>query len=211
MYLERCKGGRMGNKFIFNLFVFSVCLLFSAFFAGKSDAGEPTDQVKKTVDTVIQILNDNELRKPERLDERRSKIREAVERSFDFEEMAKRSLALHWKDRTPQEKTEFVSLFSDFLEDVYIRKIERYEDEKVIYTDEKADGPYATVKTIVATAKGTEIPVAYKIFKKDQKWEVYDIVIEGVSLVNNYRSQFNQIIRSGSYEELVIKLKKKVQ
>jgi phospholipid transport system substrate-binding protein len=124
--------------------------------------------------------------------------------------MAKRSLALHWKDRTPQEKTDFIALFSDFLEDVYIRKIERYEDEKVRYTDERSDGPYATVRTVVVTATGTEIPVDYKIFKKDRKWEVYDIIIEGVSLVNNYRTQFNQIIRYGSYEELVSRLKKKV-
>ena len=200
----------MGNKIVFNLFTFLVCLLFSAFWGKKVDAGEPTDQVRQTVDAVIQILNDNELRKPERLDERRSKIRDAVEKSFDFEEMAKRAMALHWKDRTPREKTEFVSLFSGFLEDVYIRKIERYEDEKVLYTDERADDTYATVKTIVVTANGTEIPVDYKIFKKDRKWEVYDIVIEGVSLVNTYRSQFNQIIRSGSYEDLVSKLKKKV-
>jgi phospholipid transport system substrate-binding protein len=200
----------MGNRIHFNVSVFLGCIVLSAFLGTAADAGEPTDQIKQTVGAVIEILNDKELRKPERLDERRSKIREAVERSFDFEEMAKRSLALHWKDRTPQEKTDFIALFSDFLEDVYIRKIERYEDEKVRYTDERSDGPYATVRTVVVTATGTEIPVDYKIFKKDRKWEVYDIIIEGVSLVNNYRTQFNQIIRSGSYEELVSRLKKKV-
>ena len=123
--------------------------------------------------------------------------------------MAKRSLALHWKKRTPQEQKEFVDLFSDLIEDTYIRKIERYEDEKVIYTEEKTDGAFATVRTKVTTSKEAEIPVDYKIFKKGQKWEVYDIIVEGVSLVNNYRTQFNQIIRSSSYEELVTRLKKK--
>ena len=195
--------------------VIPVCLFFVffslfVFSPSKTIAGEPTEQIRQTVDTVIQILNNKELRKPGKQGERSSKIREAVERSFDFEEMAKRSLALHWKNRTPQEQKEFVSLFTDLLEDTYIKKIERYEDEKVVYTDEKTEGSYATVKTRVVTTKEIEIPVDYKIFKKGQKWEVYDIVIEGVSLVNNYRTQFNQIIRSGSYEDLVKKLKKKV-
>lgn len=199
----------MGNKTFFSACVCLAFLLFSVFPGKEADAGEPTEQVKQTVDAVIQILNNGELRKTERLDERRSKIREAVKKSFDFEEMAKRSLALHWRDRTPGERKEFISLFSDLLEDVYIRKIERYEDEKVLYTNERTDGRYATVSTVVVTAKETEIPVNYRIFKKSGKWEVYDIVIEGVSLVNTYRSQFNQIIRSGSYEELVIRLKKK--
>lgn len=199
----------MGKKVIFKLSVFFVCLLLSVFSPSKANAGEPTEQVKETVDAVIKILNNKELKKPEKQEERRSKIREIVEKRFDFEEMAKRSLALHWKNRTPDEQKEFVSLFSDLLEDTYIRKIERYEDEKVVYTDERTDGPYATVKTKIITEKEVAIPVDYKIFKKGQKWEIYDIVIEGVSLVNNYRTQFNQIIRSGSYEELVKKLKKK--
>ncbi|MDH4232204.1 MAG: ABC transporter substrate-binding protein [Nitrospirota bacterium] len=192
----------------FRLFV--VCFSFLVVFPLKAAGGEPTEQVKQTVDAVIQILNNKELKKPEKLDERRSKIREAVEKRFDFEEMAKRSLALHWKKRTPQEQEEFTSLFSDLLEDTYIRKIERYEEEKVVYTDERTEGSYATVRTRIVTTKEIEIPVDYKIFKKGQKWEVYDIVIEGISLVNNYRTQFNQIIRSGSYEDLVQKLKKKV-
>lgn len=200
----------MGKKAAIKLFIFVVFLSFSVFSAQKIEAGEPTEQVKQTVDAVIKILNNKELSKPERLAERRQLVRKTVEKSFDFEEMAKRSLALHWKNRTPQEQKEFVALFSDLLEDTYIRKIERYEDEKVVYTGEKIDGPYATVKTKIITSKEAEIPVDYKIFKKGQKWEVYDIVIEGVSLVNNYRTQFNQIIRSSSYEDLVTRLKKKV-
>lgn len=203
------KGEIMVKKIVFKLSVFFVCLALSVFSPSKANAGEPTDQVKETVDVVIEILNNKELSKPEKINERRLNIREAVQKRFDFEEMAKRSLALHWKKRTPQEQKEFVVLFTDLLEDAYIRKIERYGDEKVVYTDERTEGAYAVVRTKIITDKEVEIPVDYKIFKKGQKWEIYDIVIEGVSLVNNYRTQFNQIIRSGSYEELVKKLKKK--
>ena len=210
MYLERSKGEIMGKKVVMTILVFFVCLSLSVFSPLKASAGDPTEQVKQTVDEVIKILNNKELKKPEKQSERDSMIRGTVEKRFDFEEMAKRALALHWKSRTPQEQKEFVALFSDLLEDTYIRKIERYEDEKVVYTDEKTDGPYATVRTRIITTKEIEIPVDYKIFKKEQKWEVYDIVIEGVSLVNNYRTQFNQIIRSGSYEDLIKRLKKKV-
>jgi phospholipid transport system substrate-binding protein len=172
-------------------------------------AGEPTDQVRHTVDAVITILNDKDLKKPEKEKERHAKIRQTIEQRFNFAEMAKRSLAHHWKGRTPAEQKEFVSLYSDLLEDTYIRKIERYEDERVEYRAEKIEGEYATVKTVIVTTKGTKIPVDYRIFKQGAKWEVYDIIIEGVSLVNNYRTQFNQIIRSDSYEELVRRLKKK--
>jgi phospholipid transport system substrate-binding protein len=176
----------------------------------KALAGEPTQQVKETVDEVINILNDKELKKPDKRKERSAKIREVVEQRFDFAEMAKRSLGIYWRQRTPEEQKDFVSLFSDLLEDTYIRKIERYEHEKVTYVGEMMQGPYATVKTVIITTKEVEIPVNYKIFKSGTKWEVYDIIVEGVSLVNNYRTQFYQIIGSGSYAALVKKLKAKV-
>jgi len=175
-----------------------------------ADAGEPTDHVRETVDEVIKILNDKELKKPERQRDRESKIRQAVLKRFDFEEMAKRSLSIHWKDRTPAERKEFVMLFTDLLEDTYIKKVERYENEKVVYVDERIDGSYATVKTKIVDSKGTGIPVDYRIMKKAEKWDIYDIIVEGVSLVNNYRTQFTQIMRSGSYADLVKRLKEKV-
>ena len=172
-------------------------------------AGEPTEQVRETVDAVIKILNDKELKKPAKEKERRTAVRKAIEKRFNFEEMAKRSLAAHWKDRTAAEQKEFVALYTDLLENSYIKKIERYENEKVLYTDERVDADYAVVKTKVMDGKNVSIPVDYKIIKKNNRWEVYDIVVEGVSLVNNYRTQFAQIIRAGSYAELVKKLKKK--
>jgi phospholipid transport system substrate-binding protein len=187
------------------LFFFSLIFLLPQ----QTDAGEPTEQVKVTVDAVIKILNNKELKKAANSEARRKKIRETVEKRFGFEEMAKRSLGIHWKNRSSGEQKEFTALFTDLIEDSYIRKIERYENERVVYTDEKTDGSHAIVRTKILTTKDTEIPVDYKILKKGQEWEVYDIIVEGVSLVNNYRTQFNQIIRSASYEDLVIRLKKK--
>jgi phospholipid transport system substrate-binding protein len=181
-----------------------------ACFPLSADAGAPTDQVKDTVDAVMKILNDKELGRPEKEKERRTSIRQTIAKRFDFEEMAKRSLAANWKDRSSAEQKEFVALYADLLENTYIRKIERYENERVVYHDEKIDGEYAAVKTKIVDKKGLSIPVEYRILRKKDKWEVYDIIIEGVSLVNNYRTQFTQIIRSSSYNDLVKRLKEKV-
>ncbi len=190
-------------------FVLFICLSFLSFRPTAARAGEATDQVKQTVDAVLDVLNNKELKKPENRELRTKKIRDIVNQRFDFEEMAKRSLALNWAKRTPDERKEFVALFSDLLENTYVKKIERYENEKVAYLDERITGQYAVVRTKILKAQEAEIPVEYRIFKKGGKWEVYDIIVEGVSLVNNYRSQFSQIIRSSSYEELVKKLRNK--
>jgi len=172
-------------------------------------AGEPTDQMKQTVDAVLDILKNKELKRPEKARQRRAAIRKIVEIRFDFEEMAKRSLALHWRERSPEEKKEFVALYSDLLESTYISKIERYGDEKIQYAGETMDNGYAKVKTRIITGKNIEIPIEYRLLKRDTKWKVYDVVIEGVSLVNNYRTQFNDIIGTSSYGELLKRMKKK--
>jgi len=177
--------------------------------AVEAHAGAPTDQVKQSVDKVIDILKNKEMKRTDRVKERRTAIRKVVGERFDFEEMAKRSLAQHWSKRTPEEKKEFVSLYSDLLERTYIRRIENYTDEKVIYVDEHIDNEYAVVRTKMITKRNVEIPIEYKLLQNNGKWMVYDVIIEGVSLVNNYRTQFNKIVRSGSYEDLVKKLKNK--
>ncbi len=172
-------------------------------------ADTPTQQVRQTVDKVLDILRNKELKRPEKTKERRTVIRRTISERFDFEEMAKRSLALHWRKRTPEEKKEFVSLYTDLLERSYIKKIESYTDEKILYLNEKINGEYAEVDTKIVTKRNVEIPIEYRLLKKDGKWEVYDVIIEGVSLVNNYRTQFNKIIRTDSYEELVKRMKNK--
>jgi len=190
------------------LCLFIFCLsLFPA--ASRCFAGEPTDQVRQAVDAVLEVLKDKELKKPEKEKIRRDKIREIVDRIFDFTEMSRRSLSVHWKKRTAEEQKEFVSLFSDLLEDTYRKKIEKYSDEKIIYTGESVAGGNAVVKTKVITKKETDVPLDYRLMKEEGKWKVYDVVIEGVSLVNNYRSQFNEILGSNPYGELVKRLKNK--
>lgn len=175
----------------------------------RASAGEPTDMVKKTVDAVLDILKNKELKKPEKTTQRRAEIRKTVSQRFDFAEMAKRSLAQNWKKRTPEEQKEFVALYTDLLENTYITKVEKYQDEKIFYTGEKIEGPYAEVKTNVETSKGIETPIEYRLMKEGNQWMAYDVVIEGVSLVNNYRNQFNSIIRSGGYDDLVKRLRAK--
>ncbi len=172
-------------------------------------AGEPTAQVKQTVDAVLDVLRDKDLKRPEKTEQRSFQIRKVVSGRFDFGEMAKRSLALHWKKRTPEEQKEFVLLYTDLLENTYIKKIEKYQDEKVVYLEEKTEGDYATVRTNIVTTREGEIPIEYRLMKEGDKWKAYDVVIEGVSLVSNYRNQFNSIIHSASYEELVKRLKNK--
>jgi len=172
-------------------------------------AGVPMDEVKKTTDEVLAVLRNKELKGPGKEELRRQKILGIVSQVFDFREMAKRSLGIYWRKRTPQERDEFVPLYKDLLNRTYMRKVERYTNEKIIYTDESIQGDYAVVRTRVETNTGTQIPLEYRLMKKDGKWVVYDVVIEGVSLVNNYRSQFSQIIRSDSYAGLVKRLKKK--
>jgi phospholipid transport system substrate-binding protein len=190
--------------------LFLLFLFLSAMTAG-AYAGEATNQVKQTTDKVINILKNKELNKPSRTKERRTIIRKTINERFDFEEMAQRSLALHWKKRTPEEKKEFVSLYTDLLEKSYIKKIENYTDEKILYLDEIIDDEYAVVKTkIIIPKKNLEVPIEYRLLaKKGGKWGVYDVVIEGVSLVNNYRNQFNKIIRQSSYEDLIKRMKNK--
>lgn len=172
-------------------------------------AGEVIDQLKTSIDKVIDIVKNKELKKAENTAKRRSMIRKAISESFAFDEMAKRSLAAHWRGRTDAEKKEFVALFTDLLERSYINKIESYSDEKIIYQSENLDGEYAIVKTKMLTTKNVEIPVDYKMFKSGSKWHVYDVAIEGVGLVNNYRTQFNKIIRSSSYQNLVKRMQSK--
>jgi phospholipid transport system substrate-binding protein len=197
---------------MFFMVKFALCLsLCFAFVSAPFNAygTTATDQIKGTVDKVLDILKNKELKSPSKLKERRALIRKTILESFDFDEMAKRSLGLHWNQRTPEQKKEFIALFTDLLERSYIKKIESYTDEKFLYTGENVDGDYSVVRSKIITTKNVEVPIEYKLFKKNGKWEVYDISIEGVSLVNNYRTQFNKIIRTQSYEELVKRMKNK--
>ena len=171
----------------------------------------PTDDVKTTIDRVIKIVTDPSLKPQAKTKERRAEIRKTVGERFNFAEMARRSLATHWRDLSPAEQQNFVNVFTDLLEKSYVDKIENFSEEKILYLGEQIEGDTATVKSKVVTKKNIEIPIDYRLLQRDGKWEVYDVVIEGVSLINNYRVQFNKIIRSKSYPELVRLMKVKLE
>ena len=172
-------------------------------------AGVPTDQLRAQIDRAVKILDDPELKKDGRQKDRREAVRQVANDIFDFSETAKRSLARHWAPRTQAERDEFVSLFSDLLERSYIGKIELYGGEKIQFVGETVEGEGAVVRTKLVTRQGTEIPIDYRMLHRGDKWLVYDVVIEGVSLISNYRTQFNKIITTSSFQELMKKMKTK--
>jgi phospholipid transport system substrate-binding protein len=176
-------------------------------FAPLAHAGAPTDALKQSVDQVVKILSDPSLR--DKPDARRTQVRKVAESIFDYPETARRSLGQHWNARTPQQQQEFVKLFADILDRSYVSKIDLYQGERVQYTGETGNGDDATVKTTIATKQGTDIPVDYRMHVKNGRWAVYDVIIEGVSLVSNYRTQFNKIIQTESYDALVQRLRAK--
>ena len=172
---------------------------------GPSHAGAPTDQLRGQVDRAIATLEDPALR--QKPDARRAAVRRIAEQIFDFEETARRALGRHWQARTPEERREFVGLFTDLLERTYISRIETYSGERVVYAGDTVEGTEATVRTRLVTRDGKEVPIDYRMRRAGERWLVYDVVIEGVSLVANYRSQFNRIIQTSSYQELLSRLR----
>ena len=183
-------------------------LLLGPWLSGTVHAATPLEQLRAQIDRVIKVLEDPELKKASSAT-RRAAVRKIADEIFDFQETAKRSLARHWQPRTPAERDEFVKLFADLLERSYISKIELYGGEKVAYLGDSVDGEGATVRTKILTKGGAEVPIDYRMLKRGDRWLVYDVIIEGVSLVANYRTQFNKIIQTSSYAELVKKMKVK--
>jgi phospholipid transport system substrate-binding protein len=176
---------------------------------GAAWAGAPTDQLRGRIDRVLKVM-EGELKQDGRSEERRVAIRKIADETFDFREISQRSLARHWQSRTAVERDEFVQLFTDLLERSYIGQIEQYSgSEKVQYVGETLDGHQAVVRTRIVTKAGTEVPVDYRLHRVGEQWLVYDVAIEGISLVSNYRAQFDRIIRSSSYKQLADKLKAK--
>lgn len=170
-------------------------------------AGAPTEQLKQRVDQVIRTLEDPALK--DRTAERQAAIRKIAEDVFDYPDAARRALGAHWNARTPGEREEFTRLFADVLDRAYVSKIDLYQGENVKYAGETIDGDQATVKTKIVTKKGSEVPIDYRMHLKNDRWLVYDVIIEGVSLVSNYRNQFNKIVQTESYQALVDKLRSK--
>ena len=166
-------------------------------------AGEPTDHLREYTEHVVRVLEDPALLQ----EDRRAAVRRIAHEAFDVQETARRALGRHWQARTPEERREFVGLFTDLLERTYISRIETYSGERVVYAGDTVEGTEATVRTRLVTRDGKEVPIDYRMRRAGERWLVYDVVIEGVSLVANYRSQFNRIIQTSSYQELLSRLR----
>ena len=166
-------------------------------------AGAPTDHARQYTDQVLKVLGDPTLKDAER----RIAVRKVAEEMFDMSETAKRALGRHWQSRTPAEREEFTRLFADFLENKYLSKINLFSGERVNYVSESIDGDFAIVRAKVLRKQGPEVPVEARMLRRGDRWYIYDTSVEGISLIGNYRSQFNAIIQKSSYEQLVHRLR----
>jgi phospholipid transport system substrate-binding protein len=173
-----------------------------------TDQTGPLELVRASVSRVLAIV---QAPRPVAIDgdQRRAEIRRVAQGLFDFDEMARLTLARHWKDRSASEQTEFVRLFTDLLERSYLTTIENYAGETITFVGESVGDPYAQVRSRITTNRLLEITIDYRLRRRDSRWTVYDVVLDGVSLVSNYRSQFNTIIRTSSFADLLTKLRTK--
>ena len=189
------------------LIFFAFCIFFPV---NNTCASSVQDQLKVTLDQILEILRDPSLKGEAGIENRRTALRKIIHKKFSFSKMSQLSLARHWKARSDAEKKNFVELFGQLLEQTYVSKIESYTDERVVFVKEYVKDKKAQVDTKVVTAT-IEIPIDYRLFQtNDSSWMVYDVVIEGVSLVGNYRSQFDQMLQKDSFDKLLEELKTKI-
>jgi phospholipid transport system substrate-binding protein len=179
--------------------LFLFCILLPA----PSRAGGPTEQVRATVDKVLTIVRNPNLKPEDQKEDLQARLAEVISSRFDFAEMAKRSLGPHWARRSSEEQGEFVKVFAGLLGKTYAERIEFFTSQKILYTREIDNQDYAEVDTKIVSDKREEMSINYKLYSVNKEWKVYDVVIEDISLVNNYRSQFDRVIARSSFEELV--------
>jgi phospholipid transport system substrate-binding protein len=177
--------------------------------AGAAQAMTPTETVQQRVAEAVQILSQPPRSTPDGAEERRVEIRRVADGLFDFTEMSKRTLGRHWADRSAAEREEFVRLFTDLMARAYLGKLDRYAGEAITYVGERVDGGQASVQSRVVTAKKTEVPIEYRLHRVGERWAAYDVLVENVSLVATYRSQFDRVIQSGGFADLLKRLRDK--
>lgn len=194
------------------LFVLMVMLSSIAW----ADSGKVTDSLKGTLNQMIQVLNNPSLKTPDKKNERKNILLRLIKERFDEQEFARRALGSHWRERTKEEKEEFVDAFSSLLEQTYLDKIDTYlakagnfSEKNILYLNETVKGKYVIVSTKILTGENSEIPVLYLLKNRQGNWLVCDVAIEGVSIAKNYRAQFKEILANSSFKELITKLKSK--
>jgi phospholipid transport system substrate-binding protein len=174
-------------------------------------AGDPTERIRFVVEQGIEILNETKLESKNGKWVYLDRLREVVFPLFNFPEMAKRSLGFHWRQLSPEERQEYVTLFTDLLERSYAGKIDLYDGETVVFMREVVEDNYARVDSKIVSKRGEEFSVDYKLLHTNGDWRIYDVVVEHISLVNNYRSQFNRVIANSSYENLIERINQKLK
>lgn len=194
------------------LVILMIFVLLSGASASAADGRDPLQVIRTGTEKALEIIQD---RKPDgklHLRERRAEIMQIVDQYFDFEEMARRSLGAGWKHQPPQKRETFVRLFKDLLFNTYVDRVENYTatNEKVVFDGQKLDGDYAVVNTRVTGYKSGDVDVVYSLRLRNEQWKVYDVAIAGVSLVNNYRSQFSSILAKESFDKLLKTMNDKV-
>ena len=195
-------------KFRFIVLSWLIVLTGIGAWVGGLWAATPMEQVKVTADRVMEILKDPKLQGDVNKKERREQLRQAIVPRFDFAEMAKRSLGSQW-NRNPEKQQEFVAAFTQLLEDSYGDQIEAANGDKIVYGKERREQNFAEVDTKVISSKGQETSINYKLQLTGDEWKVYDVVVENISLVNNYRSQFQRVLSTVSLDELIRRMKEK--
>jgi phospholipid transport system substrate-binding protein len=184
-----------------------LMLTFGLSSVNRAWAGPPTDQLREGIERVFKILGDPDLKGDEKAGQRKTAVTRVASELFDFTEMSKRALGRHWEPRTPAERQDFARLFTELVQQSYFTKIDEHGSEKTIFRGETVDGQNAVVQTMLLLGHGTQMPLGYSMHNANDRWRVYDLSIDGISLVSNYRAQFNRIIRSSSYADLVTRLK----
>lgn len=191
-----------------------VCVLTMLLVLGMAGlvwAGEPTEVIRVAVDEIMAILRDPKYKNPAHFEEQKSRITATAEKFIDKRRFAQITLGRDWRRLNPAQQEEFTELYARLVEDTYVDRISEYSDEKVIFKGESMTGDNKAEVSTVVVSKSKEIPVVYRLFKDEGRWRAYDVLVEGVSLVMNYRSQFNQIMASGGPERLLEQLRQKAK
>jgi phospholipid transport system substrate-binding protein len=182
---------------------------------GLAASEAPTEFIRRTTDNILQVFEDRHLQGAAHLEERLAGLRHIANTAFDWQEIARRALATHWRERTPEERQEFTELFREAVQGMYLGRLEagaqrQLQDKPAIHYDgDEVNDQRAVVKTTIVTRRQREIPMEYRLRQLEGQWRIYDVVITGVSLVNNFRAQFHRIITQASYQVLVQQLRER--
>jgi phospholipid transport system substrate-binding protein len=198
------------EKFFWKLAIFFL-LTITPQWASAAAQG-PLNVIQSGTEKAIKILHSSRAGEAPALRQRKGEILTIVDEYFNFEEMAKRALGRPWKDQSPDKRQEFVKLFKQLLFNTYINRVESYTgaNEHILYDSEKMDGDYAVVKTHVTIQNNQNVQIDYRLHLENGQWKVYDVVVEGISFVDNYRSQFASILANDSFDGLLKKIREKV-